>query len=78
MEPEERRDAFERFWRPESSSGEGFGLGLAIVRQLAGNCGGTARLEPGPAELGIDAVVELQRVTPGSPTKNSYRTLTSA
>ena len=77
MDPEARRDAFERFWRPESSTGEGFGLGLAIVRQLVGNCGGTARLEPGAGGRGIDAVVELERFASHSATNNSYRALTS-
>jgi signal transduction histidine kinase len=60
MSPEARDRAFERFWRPAGGpGGEGFGLGLAIVAQLAHHCGGTARLEPGPDGVGLDAVVAL-------------------
>jgi signal transduction histidine kinase len=60
MSADERARAFDRFWRPATATGTGdagFGLGLAIVHQLATRCGGTARLEPGPGGLGIDATV---------------------
>ena len=59
MSPEVRAHAFERFWRAPAASGKGFGLGLAIVDQLARSCGGEARLEPGPDGRGLDAVVRL-------------------
>jgi signal transduction histidine kinase len=60
---EARARAFERFWRPQPEAagraGEGFGLGLAIVDQLARHCGGHAELVPGPGGGGLDAVVTL-------------------
>jgi signal transduction histidine kinase len=59
MAPDVRAHAFERFWRPPGATGQGFGLGLAIVGELAVACGGEARLDPGPAGRGLDAVVRL-------------------
>jgi signal transduction histidine kinase len=57
MDEEQRRRAFDRFWRGPSAKDErGSGLGLAIVRQLAVACGGAAKLLPGPGK-GTDAVV---------------------
>ena len=67
MAPETREHAFERFWRPMGATGEGFGLGLAIVRELAIACGGQARLGPGPAGRGVNAVVQLVPYTPRAP-----------
>jgi signal transduction histidine kinase len=65
MDADARAHAFERFWRPTGApndrTGTGFGLGLAIVAQLAAQSGGQARLEPGPDGVGLDAVVSLQR-----------------
>jgi signal transduction histidine kinase len=60
MPPELRDHAFERFWRTPDATGKGFGLGLAIVEQLAHSCGGDARLDPGPDGHGLDAVVRLR------------------
>jgi signal transduction histidine kinase len=67
MSAETREQAFERFWRSPRATGQGFGLGLAIVRQLAIACGGEVRLDPGPAGRGTDAVVQLVPYIPGAP-----------
>lgn len=57
MSAEERENAFERFWRADTSS-NGSGLGLAIVDQLAKASRGNAKLEPG-AKGGLDASVSF-------------------
>ncbi len=68
MTDDERARAFDRFWRPtkdtRASEDSGFGLGLAIVHHLATRCGGTARLEPGPGGVGLDASVGLVPARP--------------
>ena len=47
---EEREAIFERYYRSSSHAAlPGAGLGLFIVRQVAGLHGGTARVEAGPA-----------------------------
>jgi signal transduction histidine kinase len=62
MSPEERRNAFDRFWRGRDADGVGgSGLGLAIVRQLATANSGSAELRSG-AVGGIDAAVTLPAV----------------
>jgi signal transduction histidine kinase len=76
MPPEARAHAFERFWRPPDASGPGFGLGLAIVAQLAATCRGTAALAPGPGGQGLDAKVRL--VASGAPEHDLNPALTSA
>mgnify|MGYP001206507976 CR=1 FL=1 len=60
MDAEARRHAFERFWRPDDASGDGFGLGLAIVHQLATLSGGEVELQTGPDGRGLDAVVRFR------------------
>ena len=46
--PEEERDrVFERFYRGATGGGEGCGLGLAIVREIATRHGAVARVKPG-------------------------------
>lgn len=56
MTAEERRRAFDRFWR--GRGGEGSGLGLAIVRRLVEVDGGTVELRGDRGE-GLEAVVRL-------------------
>jgi signal transduction histidine kinase len=87
MSPDDRHYAFERFWRPAGTpTGNGFGLGLAIVHQLAVQSGGDARLEPGPDAVGLDAVVtfptaippDVEDPEPAAPRRrDTYPTLTS-
>jgi signal transduction histidine kinase len=45
--PEDQPRIFERFYRGRNSTGDGAGLGLAIVRSVAEAHGGTARAVPG-------------------------------
>jgi two-component system sensor histidine kinase QseC len=70
MSADDREHAFERFWRSPGSGGDGFGLGLAIVEQLARNSGGRVRLEAGPDGRGLDAIVVLTALTSSSPQLN--------
>ena len=50
MPEEEREHIFERFHRGRAAGSEsGFGLGLAIGRELAERMGGTLELADGPA-----------------------------
>jgi len=51
---------FERFWRGGGSRDGGSGLGLSIVRQLAGLSGGEAQLRARKGSRGVDAVVRLR------------------
>ena len=67
LDPDQRRHAFDRFWRAEggragSGRGElgGSGLGLAIVRQLVLADGGSVELAESP-DGGVDAIVTLER-----------------
>lgn len=59
MDPTMRARAFDRFWRGADTGG-GSGLGLALVRHLARECGGDAGLDAA-AGGGIDAWVRLPR-----------------
>ena len=59
--------AFERFWRPagdRARSQGGFGLGLAIVDQLARRSGGRTHLQAGRDGRGLDVGVSLPRADP--------------
>jgi signal transduction histidine kinase len=59
---DDRRRAFDRFWRGASNNGGHSGLGLAIVRQLADRNEAGAELRPaGPG--GLDAVITLNATT---------------
>lgn len=59
LSEEDRRKAFNRFWRGQSTS-EGSGLGLAIVQQLAEASGAAASLEARPGVRGLDARVTFK------------------
>jgi signal transduction histidine kinase len=59
MDPEQRRRAFDRFWRgPGARPGGGSGLGLAIAARLAARDGGTLALDERPGG-GLLATVAL-------------------
>ncbi|MEU0841464.1 HAMP domain-containing sensor histidine kinase [Streptomyces sp. NPDC005962] len=58
MTEEQRRRAFDRFWRAPDSSHEGSGLGLAIVQQLVHAGGGEITLDRAPGG-GLHVVVRL-------------------
>ncbi len=60
MPPEERRRAFDRFWRG-SADRSGSGLGLAIVRHLAERSGGSVEALAADGG-GLDVVVSLPAV----------------
>ena len=66
MSDDEMRRAFDRFWRAEApAENGGFGLGLAIVRQLVIADGGEVELA-GSAGGGLEVVVRLRAGTDGS------------
>jgi signal transduction histidine kinase len=59
MGAEDRRHAFDRFWRGTASQpGSGSGLGLSIVHQLARTSGAEVELREA-AGGGVDAVVRM-------------------
>jgi signal transduction histidine kinase len=60
LSDEQRARAFDRFWRAGAgdSDGGGFGLGLAIVRQLVVADGGDVTLGPSAAG-GLEVAVTL-------------------
>jgi signal transduction histidine kinase len=70
MPDEERRRAFDRFWRKNGSDGDGFGLGLAIVHRLAVASGGTVELRAAD-HGGLDAVITLPVTTNPQDTHNA-------
>lgn len=62
MTDDERRHAFDRFWRATTSTpGAGSGLGLPIVMRLVEGAGGTVTLHDAPSGTGLRAVVDLPR-----------------
>ncbi|MCJ7671275.1 MAG: ATP-binding protein, partial [Acidimicrobiia bacterium] len=60
---EQRAHAFDRFWRAEEQDSTGFGLGLAIVRQLAVADGGDVTLGTSAAG-GLEVTVSLPAAPP--------------
>ncbi|MCU1358343.1 MAG: hypothetical protein JWM89_3761 [Acidimicrobiales bacterium] len=64
LSEEDRRRAFDRFWRAGTGPGRlgGSGLGLPIVRTLVAADGGHVELRPSPAG-GVDAVITLHSTT---------------
>jgi signal transduction histidine kinase len=68
LSEEERRHAFDRFWRSGATGRSGSGLGLAIVDRLATASGGTAELRPAQGG-GTDAVITL----PAAPAGDTLR-----
>ena len=65
VEPEDRERIFERFERGRDTSGEsGFGLGLAIGRELARRMDGELRLDP--SEAGAAFVLTLPAAPAGA------------
>ncbi|MGP4045102.1 ATP-binding protein [Streptomyces sp. 2A115] len=61
MTEEQRRRAFDRFWRAPDAPKGGTGLGLALVQRLTHASGGEITLRAA-ARGGLDAVVELPPV----------------
>lgn len=81
MSGEQRSRAFERFWRDPSASGAGFGLGLAIVDELARASGGAARIDDRVGDHGLDVVIRFRNApvtpSPGQTEASSNPALTS-
>ncbi len=71
MTAEQRRRAFDRFWRA-GRPGTGTGLGLAIVHRLVTADGGTIELRES-AGGGLDVVIGLRRVLNAPRTKPNSR-----
>jgi two-component system sensor histidine kinase TctE len=60
---EEREKVFSRFYRVEGSPGEGCGLGLAIVHEIAHLHGGTVEIQMPAGGRGTLVVVRFARAT---------------
>jgi signal transduction histidine kinase len=63
MDAETQRHVFDRFWRAEDRNPQGFGLGLAIVRQAVLNLDGRIELDSAPGKgTRVRIVLERARV----------------
>ena len=63
MDAETQRHVFDRFWRAEDRNPEGFGLGLAIVRQAVLSLDGRIELDSAPGKgTRVRIVLERARV----------------
>ena len=60
MDAEQREHAFDRFWRPDDRTTDGFGLGLAIAQRLLEVDGGTITLDAAPTG-GLNVCISLPR-----------------
>jgi signal transduction histidine kinase len=71
MTPEQRARAFDRFWRAGAArrDGGGFGLGLAIVRELVNADGGTVVLDDAP-EGGLRVSITLPLANGVAPSRD--------
>ncbi|MDQ3756905.1 MAG: ATP-binding protein [Actinomycetota bacterium] len=72
MPPERRATAFDRFWQaPDGQKGiGGFGIGLAIVRQLVVSDGGHVQLLEAPGG-GLDVLVRLRPAEAGASVRSA-------
>ncbi len=71
--PEDRERAFERFQRG-NAGGTGSGLGLSIVRDIAGHHGATAELLDGPGGVGLKVRITFAPLdAPARPGKSGAR-----
>jgi two-component system phosphate regulon sensor histidine kinase PhoR len=61
MSAETQRHVFDRFYRGQDRDAEGFGLGLAIVRQAVRTLDGRGELDSAPGK-GTLVRIELERV----------------
>ncbi|GDY58536.1 hypothetical protein SVIO_091590 [Streptomyces violaceusniger] len=71
MTADQRRRAFDRFWRAPDAPKGGTGLGLSLVQRLAHASGGEATLARAPGG-GLDAAIRLRpapRPSQGRPSR---------
>jgi signal transduction histidine kinase len=68
MSAETQQHVFDRFYRGQDRDADGFGLGLAIVRQSVRTLGGRVELDSAPGEgTRVRIVLERARVREGVP-----------
>ena len=73
IDPAEAEGLAEPFRRRNRTAEDGFGLGLSIVRSVAGVHGGTLRMSARPAG-GLEVTVELPGIPPGEAGAASKKT----
>jgi signal transduction histidine kinase len=64
----ERERVFERFYRIVGNEGEGSGLGLSIVQEIARSCHATVALAEGREGRGLEVTVAFPPAMTPSPT----------